>query len=72
MNPDNIGDRSLEGYHSLELMLHKDLMNCYRKYINNIGIISIIGIVDIELEKATKTNIENEKTESISYIYIKK
>lgn len=72
MNPDNIGDRLLEEYRALELMLHRDLMNCCRKYINDIGIISIIGIVDIvkheitELEKATKTYFENEKIESIS------
>ena len=78
MNPDNIRDKSLEEYRALELMLHRDLKNCCWKYINNLGIISIIGIVDIvkheitELEKATKTNVENKKTESISQIYIQK
>jgi hypothetical protein len=72
MHPDNIDDSSLEEYHALELMLHRDLMECCRKHINDLGIISIIGIVDIvkneviELEKATKTNIEKEKTEAIS------
>jgi hypothetical protein len=68
MDPSNIVDRSLEEYRALELMLHRDLMNCCRRYINHLEIISIIGIIDIvkqetiELEKATKKNIKNEKT----------
>jgi hypothetical protein len=71
MSPDKIGDRSLEEYRALELMFHRDLMSCCRKYINHLEIISIIGIVDIvkheitELEKATKTSIKKEKTETI-------
>jgi len=70
--------KSLKDYRQLESTLHRDLMNCSRKYLNDLGIVSIVGIMDIvkqeiiELEKATKkslnesqSNIENEDLERL-------
>ena len=63
-------NQSLEDYRQLEMQFHLELMNCCRKYINQLGIVSIIGIIDIvkleakELEKATRKTFEREKLES--------
>jgi len=57
---------SLQRHRSLESSLHRDLLNCCRRYSNEIGIISVMGILDIvkqevvELEKATRANIERQ------------
>lgn len=57
--------RSLEEYRVLESNLHRELVSCCRKYLNELGIISIIGLIDIvkqevvEFEKATKSHIDN-------------
>ena len=64
MNSEDPINRSLDEYRGYEAALHRDLMNCCRKYINYLGIVSIIGIIDIvkqetiELEKATRKNIK--------------
>ena len=66
MNFEDPISRSLDEYRGYEAALHRDLMNCCRKYINHLGIVSIIGIVDIvkqetiELEKATRKNIRSD------------
>ena len=58
--------KTLENYRAMESSLHRDLMQCSRKYLNHLGIISIVGIIDIvkseiiELEKATSKNITND------------
>jgi len=50
---------TLEEYRALEVALHRELMNTCRKYIGDLGIVSIMGILDIvkqetiELERAT-------------------
>ncbi len=59
-------NQSLENYKNLEIQLHRELMNSCRKYITRLNIVSIVGIIEllkqetIELEKATKKNIEHE------------
>lgn len=66
MNSEDPINRSLDEYRGYEAALHRDLMNCCRKYINHLGIVSIIGIIDIvkqetiELEKATRKNIKSD------------
>ena len=40
-------NKSLKEYRALETTLHRDLINCCRRYVNELGIISIIGIMDI-------------------------
>lgn len=62
-------NRSLDEYRMLESNLHRELVNCCRKYLNELGIVSIVGLMDIvkqevvELQKATKTNVDKEKQE---------
>lgn len=57
-------NKSLKEYRALEATLHRDLMNCSRRYLNELGIVSIVGIMDIvkqeivELEKATKRSVD--------------
>jgi len=54
---------SYERLKALETSFHRDLMNNCRKYLNHIGIISVLGIIDlvkqevVELEHATKRNV---------------
>ena len=38
---------TLEEYKMLKVNLHRDLVNCYKKYQNMIGIVSIIGLFEI-------------------------
>lgn len=70
MYPDELGSRALEEYKALEVELHRDLMKVCRRYINEIGIVSIMGILDIvkqeaiELERATRKNIKEEAPET--------
>jgi hypothetical protein len=67
MTPDETDSRTLEEYKSAEFELHRELMTICRKYIHEIGIASIIGIIDIvknetiDLESATKHNVERER-----------
>lgn len=62
--------RSLEEYRQLEMQLHLELMNACRKYISKLGIVSIMGILDIvkqesiELERATKKTFKKEEFEA--------
>ena len=66
MHMDRFSDMSLEEYRTLEIQLHTELMKICRRYINEIGIVSIMGIIDIvkqetiELERATKSHIVAE------------
>lgn len=67
MTSDEMDSRTLEEYKSAEFELHRELMNICRKYIHEIGIASIIGIIDIvksetiDLENVTKRNVECEQ-----------
>jgi len=60
---------TLEKYRALELQMHRELMDVCRKYINELGIVSIMGILDIvkqetvELERATTKVIKAEDLE---------
>jgi len=57
-------------YKDYEIQLHRELMNICRKYLNNLSIVTIIGILDylkqevVELERATKQTIHNEEPPS--------
>ena len=68
MHPDEDVTSTLEQYRNYELQLHHELMNCCRKYVGRVSIISILGILDIvkeeafELEQATRGNVQNEKS----------
>jgi hypothetical protein len=68
MNPEETGYyNSLEEYRAAETELHTELMSITRRYISKLGIISLIGILDIvkqetrELERATRKNLDMEK-----------
>lgn len=67
MCPIGFDGRTLEEYRALEVELHRDLMKVCRKYINELGIVSIMGILDIvkqeaiELEKATSKIMKGEE-----------
>ena len=67
MCPIGFEDITLKDYRALEIELHRDLMKVCRKYITELGIVSIMGILDIvkqeamELEKATNKVIKEEE-----------
>ena len=67
MCPIGFEDITLKDYRALEIELHRDLMKACRKYITELGIVSIMGILDIvkqeamELEKATNKVIGGEE-----------
>ena len=67
MHPGNSEEKTLEEYRVLENQLHHELMNTCRKYISGLGIVSIMGILDvvkqetIELERATKRTFKKEE-----------
>ena len=69
MYPGDSEKKTLEEYRLIENQLHHDLMNACRKYISELGIVSIIGMLDIvkqetiELERATKRTFKNEEFE---------
>ena len=69
MCPEDTQGMSFEDYKNMEIALHRDLMNSCRKYVNDLSIVSILGILDvvkqeaIELEKAKNRNIPYEHTE---------
>jgi len=80
MHTDRFSDMSLEEYRTLEVQLHTELMKICRRYINEIGIVSIMGIIDIvkqetiELERATKSHIvaelpAEEKSEKFDAVF---
>jgi len=70
MCPIGLEGITLEEYRALEVELHRDLMKVCRKYINELGIVSIMGILDIvkqesvELEKATSKIMKGEEPAS--------
>lgn len=70
MDMSGIDNRTLKEYRALETELHRELMKICREYINDLGIVSILGILDIvkqetiELEKATRKIMKSEETET--------
>ena len=64
MFPDKTEERTLKEYRESEVDLHIELMKICRKYMSDLGIISIMGILDIvkqeivELEKATRKGMK--------------
>ena len=53
MYPGEINTTTLDEYRQLEMQLHLELMNACRKYISQLGIVSIMG--------ATRKNIKKEE-----------
>ena len=70
MDMSGIDNRTLKEYRALETELHRELMKICREYINDLGIVSIMGILDIvkqeaiELERATRKIMKSEETET--------
>ena len=60
---------SLKEYREYKTKFHGEMMDICRKYLNKISIVSILGIIEIvkqetmELEKATREDIQSEKSE---------
>jgi len=58
---------TLEEYRQIETRMHLELTNVCRKYISRLGIVSIMGILDIvkqeaiDLERATKQNLRKDE-----------
>lgn len=66
----NDKERNLDEYRKYESQLHLELSNICRKYLSKLGIVSIVGILDIvkqesiELESATKRTLKKEDYEA--------
>ena len=69
MDQNDVGGIPLDQHRQLESQLHLELANACRKYMSKLGIVSIIGLLDIvkqesiELERATKRSLKSEKPE---------
>jgi hypothetical protein len=63
MESGDMNDDSYKRLKALEASFHRDLMSNCRKYLNHIGIVSVLGIIDlvkqeiVELEHATRRNV---------------
>ena len=60
---------TLREYRDIKLQFHGELMGICREYLNKLSIVSILGILEIvkqetiELDKATKQDLQTEKTD---------
>ena len=69
MDQSDMGSIPLDQHRQLESQLHLELTNACRKYMSKLGIVSIIGLLDIvkqesiELERATNKSLKSEKPE---------
>ena len=67
MYPGDVENRTLNEHRQLEMELHLELLKTCKKFIPKLGIVSIMGILDIvkqeaiELEKATRESIKGEE-----------
>jgi len=67
MYPGDVENRTLNEHRQLEMELHLELLKTCKKFISKLGIVSIMGILDIvkqeaiELEKATRESIKGEE-----------
>jgi len=70
MDPENIGTKNIEDFRQQEVQLHLELTNICRRYISKIGIVPIIGILDIvkqetiEFERATNKDLDKNNQSS--------
>ncbi len=62
--------KSLEEHKSLEVGLHRELMSICRRYVNDIGIISVVGILDlvkqeiVDFDKAKMKVVKREELDA--------
>jgi hypothetical protein len=60
---------TLKEYREYKTKFHGEMMDICREYLNKLSIVSILGILEIvkqeimELEQATKTELNSEKSE---------
>lgn len=60
---------TLKDYRVCKVQFHGELLDICREYLNKLSIVSIIGILEIvkqetiELDKATRQEIKEEKSE---------
>ena len=59
--------KSLEEYRNAEAELHTELMSISRKYLPKLGIVSLMGVLDVvkqevrELERVSRRNIDDKE-----------
>jgi len=69
--------KSLEEYRNAEAELHTELINISRKYLPKLGIVSLMGVLDVvkqevrELERVTRRNIDNAEDTKQKKVEIK-
>ena len=69
--------KSIEDYRNAETELHTELMAISRKYITKLGIVSLMGVLDIvkqevrELERATRKNFDDKEETKQKKVVIK-
>jgi len=69
--------KSLEEYRNAEAELHTELINISRKYLPKLGIVSLMGVLDVvkqevrELERVTRKNIDNTEDTKQKKVEIK-
>ena len=60
--------KTMEDYRAAESEYHTELMGISRRYLSKLGIVSLMGVLDIvkqeimELEQATKKNLDHQAT----------
>ena len=60
---------TLEDHRSLEFSLHRELMSVCRRYVNNLGIVSTIGMLElvkseiVDFDTASRKTIKREETD---------
>lgn len=60
---------SLKEYREYKTKLHSEMMDTCRKYLNKLSIVSILGIIEIvkqevmELDQATRSDLNFEKSD---------
>lgn len=60
--------KTIEDYRAAEAEYHTELMSVTRRYSSRLGIVSLMGVIDIvkqeviELEKATQKNLDQHDT----------
>lgn len=61
MLPDESPNFTLAEYKALEADLHRDLMNVCRRYIREVGVVSVTGMLDIVKREAAELELANRK-----------
>ena len=65
MSPVGFSGRTLEEYRASESRFHSDLMKTCRRYINELGIISITGILDLIKQEVVELEMATSKIERV-------